>query len=80
MRLLAAATSLAAVFCLGYRAGRIAATRRRLEDKLQHGIHMYAMGAADAAATFDADYTPADEYRAKDFYMDQIQNAREGRQ
>lgn len=71
--------ALTAVTLAAYRLGHQHATRRRLEDKMQHGIRMYAMGAADAAATFDADYTPADEY-AKDFYMDQIQNAREGRQ
>ena len=50
--------------------------RRAQEHALQHGIRMYAMGAHDALDELDGPAIIAQ----RDFYLDQVNAAREGRQ
>ena len=71
IRLAAFLGALAGIAC-----GRHHQRREEHERTLAHGIRMYAMGAADTADALD----PFPAQRVSQFYIDQVLNAREGRQ
>ena len=68
------AAFLGALIGLAY--GRHHQAREEAERTLTHGIRMYAMGAHDAAEALD----PFPDQPVSQFYVDQVLNAREGRQ